>query len=92
MRVEVPTELLRYLIPRGSIALEGVSLTVARLEDPIITIALIPHTLESTTLGNRRVGDVLNIEVDLIGKYLERLNQYSHASSLTEEKLAQWGF
>ena len=92
MKVELPVELLRYVIPRGSIALEGVSLTVARLEDPVITIALIPHTLECTTLGNSHVGDGLNIEADLIGKHLERLTQFSHESGLTEAKLAQWGY
>ncbi|MGH7496190.1 MAG: riboflavin synthase [bacterium] len=92
MKVEVPAELLRYIIPRGSIALEGVSLTVARLEDPVITVALIPHTLECTTLGDRYVGAGLNIEADLIGKHLERLMRFSNESGLTEEKLAQWGY
>ncbi len=92
MSVALPRELLRYVIPLGSIALEGVSLTIARLEDPIITMALIPHTLECTTLGACQTGDALNLETDMIGKHLERLLQFSKAGGLTEEKLAQWGY
>jgi riboflavin synthase len=92
MKVEVPAAFLRYIVPQGAIALEGVSLTVARLEDPIITIALIPHTLECTILGDCQVGDGINVETDLIGKHIERLMRVSKGSSLTEEKLAQWGF
>lgn len=92
MKVELPRELLRYVIPRGAIALEGVSLTVARLEDPVITLALIPHTLQHTTLGSLQAGDELNVETDLVGKHLERLLQFSKASGLTEEMLAQWGY
>lgn len=70
---EVPTPLLRYVVEKGSIALDGVSLTVARLADPTVTIALVPHTLELTTLGDRRAGDRIHVEVDLIAKYVERL-------------------
>ena len=77
MHIELPRELLRYVIVHGSIALEGVSLTVARVDDPCLTVALIPHTLAHTTLGFCQPGDRLNVEVDLIGKYLERLMQFS---------------
>ncbi len=84
-------ELLRYVIPHGSIALDGVSLTVARLENSRLTIALIPHTLAQTTLGERQTGDSLNIETDLLGKYVERLLTTS-ASSLTEAKILAWGY
>jgi riboflavin synthase len=95
MIVEFPTaarEMLRYIIPHGSIALDGVSLTVARLEDIRITIALIPHTLSQTTLGERRVGDWLNVETDLLGKYIERLLNAPAVSSLTTTRLMEWGY
>jgi len=92
MKVELPRELLRYVIPRGAIALEGVSLTVARLEDPVLMVALIPHTLAYTTLGSCQIGDELNLETDLIGKHIERLLLFSKESGLTAEKLGQWGY
>lgn len=81
MTVEVPESLCRYVILHGSIALDGVSLTVARLDENSITLALIPHTLASTTLGQRRPGDSLNVETDLLGKYIEKLLQHSNRSA-----------
>lgn len=92
LRVELPNDLLPYVIPQGSIALEGVSLTVARIAGNHIGIALIPHTLASTTLGEARVGEVLNVETDLLGKYIARLLQFQKESGLTESKLASWGY
>lgn len=92
MIVELRQELLRYVIPQGSIALDGVSLTVARLEASRVTIALIPHTLAQTTLGARRRGDGLNVETDLLGKYVERLLTGNSASRLTPEQLSAWGY
>jgi riboflavin synthase len=92
LRVELPNALLPYVIPQGSIALEGVSLTVARIEGNHIGIALIPHTLTSTTLGEARVGDALNVETDLLGKYIARLMQFSKEGGLTENKLKEWGY
>ena len=90
--VELSKELLRHVIPHGSIALDGVSLTVARLEEPKITIALIPHTLAQTTFGERQVGDGLNVETDLLGKYVERLLMTRASGELTNEKLIAWGY
>lgn len=73
MRVEVPDpDLERYLIPKGSVAIDGVSLTVAALDAGAFEVMLIPHTLEVTTLGRRSVGDRVNLEMDLVGKYLYR--------------------
>ena len=92
LRVELPNDLLPSVIPQGSIALEGVSLTVARIAGNHIGIALIPHTLASTTLGEARVGEVLNVETDLLGKYIARLLQFQKESELTESKLASWGY
>jgi riboflavin synthase len=73
LTVELPPELLRYCVEKGSIALEGVSLTVATLDDETIDIALVPRTLAATTLGSLAPGDAVNIEVDVLAKYVERL-------------------
>ncbi|MGZ4150549.1 MAG: riboflavin synthase [Actinomycetota bacterium] len=75
LRVRVPGDLLRYVVEKGSITVDGVSLTVAALHAEAITIALIPHTLAATTLGEARPGDPVNLEVDVIAKYVERLTQ-----------------
>ncbi len=71
--VRLPGPLLRYVVEKGSIALDGVSLTVAALRDDVIEIALIPHTLGVTTFGDRAPGDPVNVEVDVVAKYVERL-------------------
>jgi riboflavin synthase alpha subunit len=68
--VAVPGRLRPLLIPKGSVAVDGVSLTVAALEDEAFGVALIPHTLAVTTLGRRRRGDAVNLEMDVIGKYV----------------------
>ncbi|MBW3590661.1 MAG: riboflavin synthase [Actinobacteria bacterium] len=69
----LPAELERYLVPKGSITLDGVSLTVTQLHTGSFGVSLVPHTLQSTTFGHRRAGDVVNIEVDVLAKYVERL-------------------
>jgi riboflavin synthase len=73
VRVEIPPELCRYVVEKGSIALDGVSLTVASVDDPVVTVSLIPETLRRTTWGERAPGDVVNVEVDVFAKYIERL-------------------
>ncbi len=73
LSVRVPRELLRYVVEKGSITVDGVSLTVAALNENGITIALIPHTLAVTTLGSSKPGDPVNLEADVIAKYVERL-------------------
>ena len=69
----IPSPLSRYVVEKGSICVDGVSLTVVHVDDESFTVSLIPTTLEQTTLGTRRVGDTVNIEVDVIAKYVERL-------------------
>jgi riboflavin synthase len=69
----MPSELLRYVVVKGSIAVDGVSLTVVDRLDDGFTVAVIPHTEEVTTLGGRRPGDRVNLEVDLMAKYVESL-------------------
>jgi riboflavin synthase len=73
VRVEIPPALLRYVVDKGSIALNGVSLTVATLGDTWVVVSLIPETLERTNLGDAAPGDPLNVEVDVLAKYVERL-------------------
>jgi riboflavin synthase len=73
VRVEIPPELLRYVVDKGSLALNGVSLTVATLGDTWVEVSLIPETLERTNLGDAAPGDPLNVEVDVVAKYVERL-------------------
>jgi riboflavin synthase len=75
MWFEVPPDVLRYCVEKGSITVSGVSLTVAGLEEGVFSVALVPHTLHETTLGGLSPGDDVNIEVDVIGKYVERLLQ-----------------
>lgn len=70
-----PPEILRYIIAKGSIAIDGVSLTVAGLEEDGFSVSLIPHTAAETTLGDKKPGDLVNLETDLIGKYVEKLLQ-----------------
>ncbi|AGB40859.1 riboflavin synthase, alpha subunit [Halobacteroides halobius DSM 5150] len=69
-------ELLKYIIPKGSIAIDGISLTIAELKDTIFSVSLIPHTAEITVLGNKGVGDQVNLEADMIGKYVQRMIDY----------------
>ncbi len=71
--VRPPGDLLRYLVEKGSVAVDGVSLTVAELDDGAFSVALIPHTLAATTLGTTVVGDPVNIEIDVLAKLVERL-------------------
>jgi riboflavin synthase len=72
-RFSVPREFDRYLIDKGSITVDGVSLTVVRPEDAAFDVAVVPHTLEHTNLGDRRPGDQVNLEFDVLAKYVERL-------------------
>ena len=73
LEIEAPEEILRYCVEKGSITVEGVSLSVATLGDETFGVALIPHTREVTTLGAASEGDELNLEVDVIAKHVERL-------------------
>ena len=73
LTVEAPPDLLRYCVEKGSIAVDGVSLTIAAIDEETFTVALVPHTLEVTTLGSLRPGDPVNLEVDILAKYVEKL-------------------
>jgi riboflavin synthase len=71
--IDAPAELLRYCVEKGSVALDGTSLTIAALDDEGFAVALVPHTLAVTTLGSLSSGDDVNLEVDVLAKYVERL-------------------
>jgi riboflavin synthase len=75
LEVEAPEPVLRYLVEKGSVTVDGVSLTVVAVTDESFLVAVIPHTLAVTTLGLKRAGDQVNLEVDVIAKYAERLLQ-----------------
>ncbi len=81
LSVAAPRALLRYLAPKGSIAIDGVSLTINRLDGDAVEIMLVPHTLAVTTLGERKVGDRVNLEVDVLARYVAR--QLEHAGILS---------
>lgn len=72
MHFALPKDLSRYLVEKGSVALDGVSLTIASLAPDFFSVALIPHTLQETTFGARQEGDLINLEVDVLAKYVER--------------------
>jgi riboflavin synthase len=79
--VEAPAGLARYLAPKGSVALDGISLTVNEVDGARFGINIVPHTLTHTTLGARRAGDRINLEVDLIARYVARLMEFKQESS-----------
>jgi riboflavin synthase len=76
IEIAFPKNLRRYLIPKGSVAVDGISMTVNRLTPKSFTLVVIPHTFQATNLKAKRAGDPVNLEVDLIGKYLESLSRY----------------
>jgi riboflavin synthase len=95
--VQVPEELARYIIPKGSITIDGISLTVARWHDHIAEIAVIPYTYAHTNLRDRKPGDPVNLEGDVLGKYVEQHLEARHAaapspSRLTLARLSEEGF
>jgi riboflavin synthase len=73
LKVRVPAELDRYMVRKGSIAIDGISLTIATLEGDVLGVTIIPHTFANTTVGSRRVGERVNLEVDVLAKHVEKL-------------------
>ncbi len=93
MWIETPPDLEPYLIPQGSITLDGASLTVADLQSSSLKVSLIPHTLEETTLGLKMAGDLINIEADILGKYVSYLlEKKDGGEGVSMEFLAEHGF
>ncbi|MEI0567058.1 riboflavin synthase [Brachyspira pulli] len=97
LTIEVPKHLMKYIVEKGSVAVDGISLTVASLTDNTFSIAVIPHTLKETVLYYKKEGDKVNIENDVIGKYVERLLTFKEdnedkKSNITMEFLLKNGF
>jgi len=99
IKIQADVSILRYVVPKGSIAIDGVSLTVISVNDTDFTVGVIPSTLKLTTLGSLKVKDLVNLETDIIGKYIERfLQSFSNnkksgeQQELTWEKLAEYGW
>jgi len=93
LHLDIPEELEQYVVFKGSISVEGISLTVAKLDGLRLTIAIIPHTIKMTNLGSLKPGDPVNIETDIVAKYLEKWTRRDQQSgSLTVERLVAQGF
>jgi riboflavin synthase len=93
LHIEIPSDIEKYTVFKGSISIEGISLTVAKLERNRCKIAIIPHTVEMTNLGSLKPGDPVNLEADLIAKYVEKMMKAEPVeSSLTIEELVRQGF
>ena len=94
--VAIPDQFQRYVIPVGSIAIDGVSLTVASVRQNIITVSIIPYTLEKTIFSGYSPGSEVNVEFDMIGKYVERLisirGGQGESPSISAEQLKTWGY
>jgi riboflavin synthase len=93
LRVRVPPELDPFLVFKGSVAIDGISLTIAALENLVLSVTIIPHTYRNTTLGSYRIGDQLNIECDILAKHVEKLfRKLDWKAPLTVEKLRDIGY
>lgn len=91
-RFEIPQELSKYVVYKGSITIDGVSLTISNIDKNIFEVALIPHTLENTTLQYLKSGDFVNIETDILGRYIEKFLSTQNNSNITENFLKENGF
>jgi len=93
LRIEIPADLARYVIFKGSLSIEGISLTVAKIEGTRVDVAIIPHTVEMTNLKSLKRGDPVNLEVDVIAKYVEKMMKGdSENSGINLERLVGAGF
>jgi riboflavin synthase len=93
LQINVPSELTRYIVAKGSLAIEGISLTVAAIDGTNLRVAIIPHTAEVTNLRSLKSGDPVNLEVDVIAKYVEKMiGAEKSKSSITIQKLVRAGF
>ncbi len=86
IKIKTTSELLKYIIPKGSVALDGISLTVVSVADSFFTVSVIPHTASGTTLLRKDIGETVNIETDMIAKYTEQLLFYRENKSTDKEK------
>ena len=95
IRIAAEPSILRYIVEKGSVCIDGISLTVASVDSLGFEVSIIPHTLSETTLGSKKSGDAVNLENDIVGKYVERMMTFSddkEESHLTMEMLKEYGF
>ncbi len=101
VKISAPAEIAKYIVAKGSVALDGVSLTVVQSQNTWFSVSLIPHTAQNTTLLAKKAGDFVNIETDVVGKYVERLLAFHKTSGaplktveskITQELLEKYGF
>ncbi len=93
LSIRLPEHLLTYIVEKGSIAINGLSLTVAELENDVLKVAIIPHTLKITTIGQLKARDRVNVEVDILAKYVQRLlHPFQFNQRLTLGKLKDMGY
>lgn len=92
LRISVPPELDRYLVWKGSVAIDGISLTIASIENRVLSVTIIPHTFEKTTLGAYQPGARINLETDILAKYVEKLLQKQESAPLTLDRLKEQGY
>ncbi len=95
VRIQTPAQILRLIVEKGSICIDGISLTVARVGDTWFEVSVIPHTGQETTLLGKEKGDLVNLENDVVGKYVEKLlglPKYNQKSNITMDFLNQYGF
>lgn len=92
IRIAAPPEIMRYVVEKGSIAIDGISLTITSENGREFTVSVIPHTLEVTILGLRCAGDSVNLEADIIGKYVEKFMNARNGGGVTEDLLREAGF
>lgn len=92
LRIELPTGFERYVVEKGSITVEGISLTVAKIATRQVTIAVVPHTYKATNLRSLKPRDAMNIEVDVLAKYAEKMLSTRPTSAITLERLVREGF
>jgi len=91
VRVSAPAEIMRYLVEKGFVAVDGISLTIARLDQTSFTVSLVGYTRAKTTLSSKKAGDTVNLEVDIIAKYLERMHA-GERPGISLEFLGEHGF
>jgi riboflavin synthase len=92
LEIKIPNHLIKYCVVEGSVAIDGISLTIADIFDQSIGISIIPFTVKNTTLHTRRVGEQVNIETDIIARYVERFLQKSKSEGVSWDKLRDWGY
>ena len=92
LHIELPAEVEKYTVHKGSISIEGISLTVAKLDGKRCSVAIIPHTVEMTNLKSLKPGDPVNLEADLIAKYVEKMTKGESSETITVENLVRQGF